>query len=173
MQNIFHSEREYVSVGPEWIDRLKGVALASSLRRSRLCLHRGDGDLVHEMIIALAGDCLFKPHRHFAKSESYHMIDGRMVFIMFDNNGTSSQAALLTPPGQGGTFCFRISEPIYHAVLPLDNVVVYQETTNGPFKPGEATIAPWAPEGTEELRVFLEKAATACGVILDSEAKGT
>lgn len=164
MQNVFHNEQGYAGVGADWIERLKDVALRSSLRRSRLCLHRSDDDLLHEMIIVLARDCNFRPHSHEAKSESYHMIEGRMAFIMFADDGVPLRAALLTPPGQGGMFTFRISDPIYHAVLPLDEFVVYRETTTGPFKPGEATVAPWAPADPAELRAFLEKTATKCGI---------
>ncbi len=164
MQNVFHSEHGYAGVGAEWIERLKAIALKSPLRRSRFCLHRSDDDPLHEMVIALAKDCTFRPHRHDAKSESYHMIHGRMIFIMFADDGTPSHAELLTPPGQGGMVSFRMSDPIYHAVLPLDEVVVYQETTTGPFRAGEATVAVWAPTDPRELRTFLEKAAATCGV---------
>jgi cupin fold WbuC family metalloprotein len=164
MQNVFHSDQGYIGVGPDWIERLKDVALKSPLRRARLCLHRSDDDLLHEMIIVLTRACVFRPHRHEAKSESYHMIEGRMLFIMFSNDGAPSAASLLTPPGQNGTVCFRMSDSIYHAVLPIDDIVVYQETTNGPFTPHSATIAPWAPTEPDELRKFLEKAAASFGV---------
>jgi cupin fold WbuC family metalloprotein len=164
MQNVFHNDRGYAGVGAQGIERLKKVALQSPLRRSRFCLHRSDSDLLHEMIIVLAEDCTFRPHRHEAKSESYHMIEGRMAFIMFSDDGTPSHAELLAPPGQDGTICFRMSDPIYHAVLPLDELVVYQETTIGPFKAGEATIAPWAPTEPRELRAFLDASAAKCGI---------
>lgn len=164
MQNVFHNERGYAGVGAEWIERLKAIALKSPMRRSRFCLHRSDDDLLHEMIIALAHDCIFRPHKHEAKSKSYHMISGRMIFIMFTDDGTPLHAALLASPQQGGTIYFRMSDPIYHAVLPLDEVVVYQETTSGPFKQGEAKVAPWVPSEPQDLRPFLERAAASCGV---------
>lgn len=164
MQNVFHNDQGYIGVGSEWIERLKKVALKSPLRRSRLCLHRSDDDLLHEMIIVLARDCIFKPHKHEAKSKSYHMIQGRMAFIMFADDGTPSRTTLLAPSGQQGTVYFRMSEPIYHAVLPLDEMVVYHETTNGPFKPGGATVAPWAPSEPDKLRDFLESTAISFGI---------
>lgn len=163
LQNVFHNEHGFVGVGSDWIVRLKGVASDNPLRRARLCLHRSDDELLHEMIIALTRDCIFAPHRHEAKSESYHMIEGRMIFIMFENDGTPSRAVLLTPPAHGGMICFRISQPIYHAVLPVDDVV-YQETTTGPFKKGDATVAPWAPSDTHDLAAYLERAALSCGL---------
>jgi cupin fold WbuC family metalloprotein len=171
MQNVFHSEHGAVGVSPDWIERLKKIALESPMRRARYCLHQSDEDLVHEMIIALARDCLFKPHKHRAKAESYHMIQGRMVFIMFDDEGKPIRVALLTPPGQGGMIAFRIAESIYHAVLPLDELVVYQETTSGPFVKDEATVAPWAPNDIDELRRFLERSAASSGVLAGQQER--
>lgn len=169
MQNVFHSTLGYAGVGQELIEKLKDLALKSPLRRSRFCLHRTDDDLLHEMVIALSKDCTFRPHKHEAKSESYHMIEGHMVFIMFSDSGVPTQAILLAPHRQNGVVSFRISDPIYHAVIPLDEVVVYQETTTGPFKKGEATVAPWAPEEPHALRTFLEGSAMKCGVTLKTQ----
>jgi cupin fold WbuC family metalloprotein len=164
MQNVFHNQDDLAIVGPEWIDRLKMIALKSPLRRSRLCLHRSDDDKLHEMIIVLARDCLFRPHRHPSKTESFHMIDGRLAVIIFAHDGTPVRSVMLTPPGNGGAICYRLCTPMFHAVLPLDDVVVYHETTNGPFVENEAIMADWAPTAPVDLRAFLEKAAIGCGV---------
>jgi cupin fold WbuC family metalloprotein len=164
MTNVFRSNDGDAAVGSEWIERLKRTALTHPLGRSRLCLHHSDDDTLHEMIIAITRDTLFQPHRHLTKSESYLMIEGRMILIMFSDDGVPMRAILFAPPGQGGTICFRLSKSIYHALLPLNDVVVFQEATNGPFKRGEASLAPWAPTEIGELRVFLERAAISCGV---------
>jgi cupin fold WbuC family metalloprotein len=163
MTNVFRGDDDAL-VGPEWIERLKKTALSHPLHRSRLCLHHSDDDHVHEMIIALARDCVFQPHRHLSKSESYHMIDGRMALLTFTDDGMPSYAILFTPPGGGGAVCFRLSKSVYHTVLPLDEVVIFQEVTAGPFKKGEAMLAPWAPTDPKELRIFLEHAAASCGL---------
>jgi len=160
-QNVFHNEDDYAIVGPDWIERLKTVALKSPLRRSRLCLHRSDDDKLHEMIIALARDCLFQPHRHPVKSESFHMIAGRLVIVIFEDDGTPVRSILLSPPGGGGVICYRLCTPTFHAVLPLDEVVVFHETTNGPFTKNDAVLANWAPKQPDQLRSFLVKAALA------------
>jgi cupin fold WbuC family metalloprotein len=161
MQNVFHNQDDYAVVDPQWIDRLMSVALQSPLRRSRLCLHRSDDDKLHEMIIALARDCLFQPHRHPVKSESFHMIAGRLIIVIFKEDGTPIRSLLLSPPGEGGVVCYRLCTPAFHAVLPLDEVVVYHEITNGPFIKNDAVIAEWAPKSGEPLRSFLVNAALA------------
>jgi cupin fold WbuC family metalloprotein len=159
MQNIFRNSDDFALVGPKWIERLKAASLQSNLRRARLCLHRSDDDMLHEMIIALARDCIFPPHRHPTKTESFHMIEGRLVIVIFDDDGTPLGSLLLTPPGGKGLICYRLCTPKFHAALPLDDVVVFHEVTNGPFVKRDAVFAEWAPKGRDELRVFLHKAA--------------
>jgi cupin fold WbuC family metalloprotein len=91
------------------------------------------------------------------------MIDGKLILIIFANDGTPMRSMLLSPPGKGGVICYRLCTPMFHAVLPLDEVVVYHETTNGPFVRNEAVLAEWAPADPLELRAFLENAAIECG----------
>ena len=105
MQNVFHNADDIAVIGSDWIDRLKGIALTSPLKRARICLHRSDEDCVHEMIIALARDCLFPPHRHVAKNESFHMIEGRLGVVIFNDDGSTRRSFVLAPPGQQGSIC--------------------------------------------------------------------
>jgi cupin fold WbuC family metalloprotein len=171
MQNVFHNTDDFAQVGPDWIDRLKSVARQSEQRRARLCLHRSNDDRLHEMIIALCSDCLFQPHRHPNKSESFHMIEGRVAIVIFDDAGTPTRSLLLTPPGQGGSLCYRMCTPSFHAVLPLDDVVVFHEITNGPFQQGDAVVADWAPHDPARLRAFLHDAALAAGLPAELAAR--
>ena len=105
MQNVFHNADDIAVIGSDWIDRLKGIALTSPLKRARICLHRSDEDCVHEMIIALARDCLFPPHRHVAKNELFHMIEGRLGVVIFNDDGSTRRSFVLAPPGQQGSIC--------------------------------------------------------------------
>ena len=119
------------------------------------------------MIIAAAGDCLFAPHRHPGKSELFHMIEGRLAVILFFDGGEPRQSLLLSAPGQGTSICYRLATPAFHTILPLDDVVVFHEITNGPFRAGDAEIADWAPPEPEPLRRFIQDAAIAGGLSRD------
>jgi hypothetical protein len=54
--------------------------------------------------------------------------------------------------------------PAFHTVLPLDDVVVFHETTNGPFEKSDALLAEWAPSEPGALRSFLQEAVVAGGL---------
>ena len=69
MQNVFHCDKNAVSINENWLRFLKQRACESPLRRSRLCLHRKAEDAVHEMIIVMCNDVLFRPHRHLVKTK--------------------------------------------------------------------------------------------------------
>jgi hypothetical protein len=56
-------------------------------------------------------------------------------------------------------------------VLPLDEVVVFHEITNGPFQQGDAVVADWAPHDPPRLRAFLHDAALASGLPAELAAR--
>ena len=157
MPEVYRNDQKIACVGEDWIRRLKDAAAASTLRRSRLCLHLSNDDAVQEMIIALCRDVLFRPHRHTNKSESFHIIEGELDVIVFDAHGNVERSIHMGPPGSGATYCYRLSTSAWHAILPRTEFVVFHETTAGPFVPGQpAQFAPWAPVEPAALRTFLE-----------------
>jgi len=157
MPEVFRNDKDIVEVGDDWIARLKQAAAESPLRRSRLCLHRNNDDHVQEMIIALCKDVLFRPHRHMKKSESFHIIEGELYVLIFDDNGKIIRTIHMGPPGSGRMFCYRLSMSAWHAILPRSKYIIFHETTEGPFTPPKASqFAPWAPAEPEALRKFLE-----------------
>jgi cupin fold WbuC family metalloprotein len=155
MNEVFHNRDDAAVVDENWLRFLKQRAQQSPLRRSRLCLHRSGDDSVHEMIIAMCKDVLFRPHRHQAKTESIHMIDGFLDVILFEDDGTPQRAFRMGPVGSGMNFCYRQCVCQFHAILPQSDFVVMHETITGPYVAGEADFAPWAPVETDALRAFL------------------
>lgn len=158
MPEVFTHSEPLVEVGPDWLTRLKDAAEESPLRRARLCLHVTPNDTVQEMILVLCKDVLFQPHRHHDKTESFHIIEGEVDLIIFDEMGAPVRTLEMGPIGSGKTFCYRLNTSLYHALLPRTKFVVFHETTVGPFRQGDAEFAPWAPESPIALRAFLEDA---------------
>jgi cupin fold WbuC family metalloprotein len=158
VSEIYRERDAVVEIGPDWLTRLKTSANNSPLGRSRVCVHVDDAATVQEMILAMRQDVLFRPHRHVAKTESFHMVEGALDIVIFDERGTPIRAINLAAVGGGKPFYYRLNESLFHAILPRTPMVVFHETTTGPFAKNDAIFADWAPQEPAELRAFLENA---------------
>src|SRR5262245_15809625 len=118
MPDVFKHTDAIIEIGPDWLARLKRAAQESPLRRARVCLHTAPEDAIQEMIIALCKDTLFRPHRHRDKTESFHIVEGELDLIVFDDGGRPSRIIQMGPIASGKTFCYRLNAPLYHALLP-------------------------------------------------------
>jgi cupin fold WbuC family metalloprotein len=165
MTEVFRQRDPIVEIGPDWLSRLKTAAIESPLGRSRVCVHVDDAAAVQEMILAMRQDVLFRPHRHLNKTESFHMIEGALDIVIFDEGGRPFRGVQLAAIGGGKSFYYRLNEAHYHAILPRTPLVVFHETTTGPFSKNDAQFADWAPQEPPELRAFLENAMRAAAAL--------
>lgn len=156
MPYIFHNSEDVVEVGPDWIDRLRQAAKDAPLKRSRLCLHRSNEDPLHEMIICFHRDTVVRPHRHTTKSESFHLIEGELDVIFFNDAGKAVRRLVMDKTKS--TLVYRLSAPMWHSVIVRSEYAVIHEITNGPFNAAESDFAPWAPVEEPALAAFLSSA---------------
>jgi len=159
MMTWFFPDQDIIEIHAEQLAALKLAAAAAPVRRARLCLHHDHADTVQEMVIAFCRDTYNRPHRHRNKSESFHVIEGRLAIVLFDDAGNPTRQVHLGPPGGSLPFLYRLSSDRWHAVLPLSEYVVIHETTTGPFELGQTEFATWSPDGThhERVRHFLAR----------------
>jgi glucose-6-phosphate isomerase len=150
--------QDVVVVTPDLLSGLKAAASADPLKRARICLHRHREDAVQEMIIAHHRDTYTHPHRHHQKSESFHILEGRMAVVLFDDRGSATRRIILGSLGSGDAPVYRLSSSQWHTVLPLTEHVVFHEITVGPFTPGDGERASWAPEEGDAAGVSKFKA---------------
>ena len=127
------------------VEVLKSMAAANPRKRVRLCAHPNPDDLLHEMIIVLCGASYIPPHKEQTKSESFHLIEGVMDVLVYNDDGSLREVIPLAAPGSERPFYYRLPVNLFHTVLPVSDVVVFHEITNGPFHPGGAEFADWAP----------------------------
>lgn len=145
------NEEVYVASGnptivtDDAIGFLKSAAAENARGRARLCAHRDNGDALHEMLIAHVGGAYVQPHKHRGKSESFHIVEGRLKIFLFDDDATWQQTIQMAPPGGGGSFFYRLHSETFHSVLPETEFVVFHEVTNGPFDVADRIDADWAP----------------------------
>src|SRR5882762_1182120 len=142
---VYVADSTIVKVSSDDIAFLKEKVRTTPRGRVRLCAHPGNEDLLHEMFIVLAADTYIRPHKHFGKSESFHLLEGTAEVVVFDDSGEIREIIEVGNFGSGRKFFYRMSAPYYHTVLIRTGPLVLHETTNGPFHPGDAQFAPWSP----------------------------
>lgn len=148
---IHVSDEVYVARGPVTtvtsrdIALLKAAAAANPRRRARLCAHPDVGDRLHEMLIVLARHAYVPPHKHPHRSESFHMIEGRLKIVLFDDDGRQLETIPMAEPGSGDVFFCRLPSSLYHLVVAETDFVTFHEVTNGPFDLKDTIVASWSP----------------------------
>jgi cupin fold WbuC family metalloprotein len=158
---VFYNTHDVAEVSPDWYERLKLNALGAKRKRSRLCLHGSDNDVLHEMIIVFHRDAVIRPHRHCSKTESYHIIFGELDIVLFDDDGRPTRIVSMGDLASGKTLVYRQNRPIWHSVIIRSEYAAIHEVTNGPFRVEENEFAPWSPEEDNELRAFLDRSVEA------------
>jgi len=148
---VIYCEDQIVLVDYEDIQGLKGSARHNERKRVRICAHREESDRLHEMIIVHTKDTYVRPHRHFGKSESFLIIDGLAKIIIFSDNGNIQNVIEMGDYLSKRIFYYRICEPLYHTLLIESDVIVFHESTNGPFNRGDNDFAPWSPDEKDAM----------------------
>ena len=142
------------------VQDLKKRAAAGPNGQARLCLHRDLGDPVQEMIIVHCKGAYVRPHKHECETESFHVIEGAMLVVLFGEGGAEVDRFRMGERPAGDCFVCRIEKGLWHTMVPLTDAVVFLETTQGPFR-GEDhnTYASWAPQPDDKKGVaaFLER----------------
>lgn len=144
-----HSRDAIAVVDDAMIDGMVTRLTTLGLHKCALCLHHDPRDPVHEMLNVFSRGFYAAPHRHPSKCETKTILRGRLLVVLFDEAGRVSRRITLGDPATG-IRCVRLEANIYHTNLPLDDIVVFLETTSGPYLgPEGSEFAPWAPNETD------------------------
>ena len=81
-----------VFIGQRDRDQLVVQARSNMIGRARICTHTSDKSPVQEMVIAFTRETYVHPHRHIEKSESFHVIEGELAVVFFDDSGCRLKA---------------------------------------------------------------------------------
>lgn len=143
---VFYTTNDLTTVNTDDIAFLKAIGAKSSRKRARLCVHKDNSDSLHEMLIFLGRDSYIRPHKHANKSESFHMVEGQLVVIMFDEHGNILRTIFMGEYSNNQVFYCRFAGDCFHSVVVLSEFAIFHETTNGPFHPDDTAYASWAPD---------------------------
>lgn len=143
------------------VELLKSMAMKNGRQRIRLCAHTSTEDTLHEMIIVLSQGTYVRPHMHLRKSESFHIIEGCIKVVLFDEAGAVRSVLAMDHGVHGDAFFYRLTEGAYHTVIPLSPLVVFHEVTNGPFHREDTVYATWAPDENDPdaIKGYMHKLA--------------
>lgn len=149
-EEVLFADERIVRVDNQDIKFFKEQAGYNERKRMRLCTHKDIADKVHEMLIVHQKDVYIRPHKHLNKTESFHIIEGSVDVIVFDEEGDIIEIIRMGDYLSGCEFYYRISDPYYHTLLIRSDFLVFHETTNGPFKRSDTIFAPWAPDENDK-----------------------
>lgn len=156
---VFVSDMPIVQFGSEQVTFLKSQALSNKRKRARICAHRSNHDTLHEMLIAISAQSYIHPHKHAQKVESFHIVEGMVDVVVFDDTGKIVEVIELGDISTGRNFYYRLSDSMFHTLIIHGDFLVIHEVTNGPFVANETILASFAPIESQydEARKYITK----------------
>ena len=149
-EEVFYTKELITKVTAGDISLLKQFASNNSRKRVRLCTHHNVNESTHEMMIIHAKGNYIPPHKHILKSESFHLVEGVLDVVLFDDLGKITEIIDMSINENEKVFYYRIPANCYHTLLISSEWLVYHETTSGPFDREQMEFAKWAPSENEE-----------------------
>lgn len=146
---VLYSEVEITTTDQSDIGLLRQLSSGNPRKRIRLCAHANPGDRLHEMLIVHERSAYVRPHKHPGKTESTHIIEGLVDVVVFDDDGRIESVISMGDYASGRTFYYRMAIPVFHTLIIRSDVLVFHETTNGPFDSKDTVFAPWAPDDSD------------------------
>ena len=169
---VLYPAEPIVHFTPADAEDLKSRAVQNARRRMRLCAHHSDDNPLQEMIVALASDAYVRPHKHLARTESYHIIEGQADLVLFDDAGKIARVIPLGDYASGKCVFCRLAEPVFHTLVLRTPTLVFHETTNGPFRREETVFAPWSPAESDPQAVakFMQNLAACASTSVENRS---
>ena len=96
---------------------LKSNVDRTKKKRIRICTHLNEKNKLQEMFIALSKKTYIRPHKHFNKSESLHVIHGAADVVFFNNSGKVKKIISLSKTEKLSSMYYRVSEPVFHTFI--------------------------------------------------------
>lgn len=158
-KEVYYVPGRIVRLTKEDVENAMVIAGRNVRKKARLCTHDGLDNKVHEMIIVHREGIYVRPHSHEDKEESFHVIEGDIDVVIFDQSGAVSDLIRMGEYYTGKIFYYRLPENIYHTVLIRSEIAVFHEVTSGPFIPDSTTYADWSPaaEQLTEVEKYMQK----------------
>src|SRR5437868_57411 len=116
-QEVYQANSDVVIANSHDIAVLKEKVLTTPNKRVRICAHKTSADHLHEMLIVISKGSYVRPHRHINKSESFHIIEGELDVIVFNELGEIIQVIPMGDLYSGKNFFYRLSSTHFHSLI--------------------------------------------------------
>ena len=164
MPEVIKNNNDILFVNHEMIERIKHESLKSSRHMARLLMHLSHEDKVQEMLIAMQRECVVTPNRSVGKSESLQIIEGRLLLVIFDENGNIVKQEEMAPFGSNSPTIYRLNSAPWHTMIPITEMVVVHETLQGPFENSTEPLPNWVPSNADNMKYFMQEILVNAGV---------
>jgi cupin fold WbuC family metalloprotein len=170
---VYYTDAPLVIATAANIAELKKIAGGNPRLRSRLCAHPAPSANLHEMLIVHHHDVYVRPHMHIGKPESFHLLEGTVEIVIFNDDGTIRDVIDMAEYGSGKPFFYRSPERVFHTLLITSEWLVFHETTAGPFDPTKTSFPDWAPDGADaaSARLYIDDLRQAAALFLADDQK--
>lgn len=121
------------AIGEREMQMLREEVVKAPRHRIRICTHKSANELLHEMFVCYTRETAIAPHKHLSKDESFHLLDGELDFIMFNQTGDVKEIIPMGIKGSGKPFYVRVPRDTYHTVAMTSDYCILHEGTAGPF----------------------------------------
>ena len=161
MKPIIQNKKDLVFYNNNIVSKIKKLAKKTANKRARVCVHKTLSSKTNEMIIALKKGSYIRPHKHpYSKSESYHVIEGKMDVYVFSKKGKKIKVINMGDYKSKLNFYYRMNKSYFHLPIAVSDWCVYHEVYSGPFKKNQdVKYAKWSPEenNKDQVNKFLKK----------------
>ncbi len=161
MKPIIQNKKNLVFYKKDLILKIKNLAKLTKNKRARICIHKSTNSKTNEMIIALKKGSYIRPHMHpNSKSESYHVIEGKMNVYVFSKSGKKIKVVKMGNYNSKLNFFYRMNKGYFHFPIAVSSWCVYHEVFSGPFdKKKDVKYAKWSPDENDKVSqgIFLKK----------------
>jgi cupin fold WbuC family metalloprotein len=156
---VYYNESSTLTLDKQKMNELVELALKNPRERVRICTHLDPSSTTQEMIIVHSKNAYVRAHKHLKKPESFHIISGEVDVFVLSEEGQISKKIEMGDFSSGKPFYYRIESEVIHAMIIKSDILIFQETTTGPFDPDESKFPNWAPEEADknQVELFLRK----------------
>lgn len=145
-ERVFRIVPAYVkSLGNYQITKLRENIVDSKERQGRICCHQHDSSMMQEMFLSFDQGTTFPIMKHLDKSESLLVLDGSLVYRIYDDFGeiigqVSMHGFQMKNCSASDPFYIWINRDTFHSPLVNSTALLAKETTSGPFKPSDTVL---------------------------------